>query len=218
MNGVFNFFDSFNNKFSPGNRLIDLYSSHFSFYHLNRKNSNMRKTHLHYLDEIVFNASSNPKMAVDISDTSIKNWVTTSIAHVHTYDSSVVKIIYHTVNITSTEVELFAIRYGLNQALQLTNIEHIIVITDAIHTTKRIFDLSIHLYQIQLVVIFKEIREFFKRNDYNSIDFWDCSSQENWLLHSIVNKETKKFNLSLVFLCKSSWDFSWKEECNNIIS
>ena len=48
--------------------------------------------------------------------------------------------------------------------------------------------------------------------------FWDCSSQQNWLFYSIVNREIKKFNLSTVFPCKSFWDYSWKEECNNIIS
>ena len=27
----------------------------------------------------------------------------------------------------------------------------------------------------------------------------------------------KKFNLSLIFLCKALWDINKKEECNNII-
>ena len=91
-----------------------MYSSYFSFHHSDRKNSNTRKTYLHHLDKIVFNVSSDPKIAVIISNTSIKNQVTTFIAHIHTYGSSIVKTIYYTVNITSTEVELFTIRYGLN--------------------------------------------------------------------------------------------------------
>ena len=111
LNRVFN---SFNNKLSPRNRLIDMYSSHFSSHHSDRKNSNTKKTHFHHLDKIVFNASSDPKISVVISNTSIKNQVTTYIAHVHTYDSSIVKTIYYTVNITFTEVELFTIRCGLN--------------------------------------------------------------------------------------------------------
>ena len=65
---------------------------------------------------------------------------------------------------------------------------------------------------------FQKIREFFKRNYYNSLEFWDCSSQDKWLLHNIVDKETKKFNLSLIFPCKSLWDFSWKNECNEILN
>ena len=147
LNEVFNSFDPFNNKLSSRNRLIDLYSSH-SFYHSDRKGSNTRKTHLCYLDEIVFNVSSNPKMAVVISDASIKNQVTTSITHMYTHDSPIVKTINHTINATFTEAELFAIRCRLNQAIWLTNIKHIIVITDAIYAAKRIFDSSIHLYQI----------------------------------------------------------------------
>jgi len=114
LNGVFNSFDSFNNKLSPKNRLIDMYSSYFSFHHSDRKNSNTRKTYLHHLDKIVFNVLSDPKIAVVISNASIKNQVTISIAYIHTYDSSIVKTIYYTVNITFTEVKLFTIRYGLN--------------------------------------------------------------------------------------------------------
>jgi len=148
LNEVFNSFDPFNNKLSSRNRLIDLYSSYFSFHHSDRKSSNTRKTHLCYLDEIVFNVSSNPKMAVVISDASIKNQVTTSITHMYTHDSPIVKTIHYTVNVTSTEAELFAIRCRLNQAIWLTNIEYIIVITDAIYAAKRIFDSSIHPYQI----------------------------------------------------------------------
>jgi len=68
-------------------------------------------------------------------------------------------------------VELFAIMCGLNQAIWLTNIEYIIIITDAIHTAKRIFNSFIYLYQIQPVAIPKKIRGFSKRNDHNSIDF-----------------------------------------------
>ena len=38
------------------------------------------------------------------------------------------------------------------------------------------------------------------------------------MVTSIVNKETKKFNLSLLLPCKSSWDFSQKNEYNKIIN
>ena len=58
--------------------------------------------------------SVDPKTAVIVSDVSIKNQVTMFIAHIHVYKTSVVKIIYHAINVTSTEAELFAIRCGLN--------------------------------------------------------------------------------------------------------
>ena len=63
-----------------------------------------------------------------------------------------------------------------------------------------------------------EIRQFFKRNDCNSLKFWDCPSKDNWSLHKVVDKETKKFNLTLLFLCKSSWEFSQKSECDELIN
>jgi len=33
----------------------------------------------------------------------------------------------------------------------------------------------------------------------------------------LVDKESKKFNLTPILSCKTSWDYSKKEECNNII-
>ena len=51
-------------------------------------------------------------------------------------------------NITTTEAELFAIRYGINQATDIPSISRIFVITDLLHTTRRIFDSSLYLFQI----------------------------------------------------------------------
>jgi len=73
LNGTFNSLDSFNNKFSPGNRLIDMFPSHFSFYPSNRKSAETKKTHLCKLDEIIFNTLTNPKTAIVVLDMSIKN-------------------------------------------------------------------------------------------------------------------------------------------------
>jgi len=52
------------------------------------------------------------------------------------------------VNITITEAVLFAIRCGINQATDIPGISRIFVITDLLHTTRRIFDSSLHLFQI----------------------------------------------------------------------
>jgi len=45
----------------------------------------------------------------------------------------------------------------------------------------------------------------------------DCPSSAEWLSHLAVNKETKQLKIDLSFPCKSLWDFSKKEECNDII-
>jgi len=217
LNRIFDSFNPFINKFLPGNRLIDLFSSHFYFYLLDRKSTKTRKTYLYKLNKIVFTALDNFKAAIVILDTNIKHNVAMSITYIHIHNSSVIKTIY-AINITSTKADLFAIRYSLNQASHLANIEYIVVITDSIHVAKIIFNLSIYSYQIQTLAIFLEIRKFFKRNHHTSLKFWDCPSQDKWLLYDIINKETKKFNLSLIFSYKSSWDFTQKDKCDKILN
>jgi len=53
---------------------------------------------------------------------SIKNNITNSIAHIYIVNKPLIKTVYHVVNITSTEAELFAIRCGINQLLYFNNI------------------------------------------------------------------------------------------------
>jgi len=110
-------------------------------------------------------------MVTVISDTSIKNQVAISIVHVHSYDNPVKKTIHHVVKVTTTEAKLFAIRCGINQAVQISGINHIIVITDSIHVTQYIFNSSIHPYQLQSIMISKELREFFNKDLLNYIEF-----------------------------------------------
>ena len=77
---------------------------------------------------------------------SIKNNIAISILHVHSYGNSIKKTIYYVINITLTEIELFAIKCGINQAVQIPEASYIIVITNAIHSVKRIFNSTIHPY------------------------------------------------------------------------
>ena len=69
------------------------------------------------------------------------------------------------------KAELFILRYGINQVVQVSGLPCIIVITDTLHAAKRIFDLSIHLYQIQLIAISKDLWEFFEKQVENPIEF-----------------------------------------------
>jgi len=55
-------------------------------------------------------------------------------------------MIHYAVNIIFTEAKLFAIRYGINQAIQIPGISYIILITDVIHAAYQIFDSLIHPY------------------------------------------------------------------------
>ena len=80
----------------------------------------------------------------------------------------------------------------------------------SIHVARKIFDLSIHLYQVWLAAVLSDLCKFFLCHKNNSIEFWECPSHLNWHLHKAVNKETKAFNLTPLFSCKTSWDLAKK--------
>ena len=65
------------------------------------------------------------------------------------------------VHVTSTEAELFAIKYSINQASNFNNMSKIIVATDFIHMARKIFELSVHPYQVQSAAILSDLRSFF---------------------------------------------------------
>jgi len=167
---------------------------------------------------VVIKSSSSPTTAIVVTDASIKNNVATSISHMHTHNRPIAKIVHHAVHITSTEAELFTIRCSINQASNRDNISKIIIVTNSIHVAKRIFNPFSHLFQVHSVAILTELRKFFLQHQNNSIEFWECSSCLNWSLHKAVNKETKAFNLIPLFPSKTSWDFSKKNESDNILN
>jgi len=153
-----------------------------------------------------------------VTDASVKNNIASSIAHIHVHNKLIVKILHHAINITSTEVEFFAIRCSINQVLYLQNISKIIVVTNSIHVAKKIFDTSSDPLQKQAALILNDLRDFFNRHHENTIKFWECPSKCKWNLHKYVNIESKSFNLTLLFPNKNSWDFSKKYKCDDIIS
>jgi len=170
------------------------------------------------LDEIVLENSSFPFIAIIVADASIKNNVATSITHIHVFDKPLMKTIHYAVHVTSTEAELFAIRYGINQSLSVNNISKIVVITDSIHTVKKVFDPSVYPYQTQSVTILSDLHKFFNHCETNSIEFWECPSCLKWRLHNEVDKEIKMFNFTPLYPCKNSWEFSKKSESNDILN
>ena len=148
LNGIFLSFNSLNREFYLGNRLVDFFSDCFS---IHKADCNLEESKSHYcshLDNVILTASSNLSIIIVVSDTSIKNNVATSIAHVYSFNNPLRKILHHTINITTMKVELFAIRYGINQATQIPDISCIVIITDVLHVAKKIFNSTIHLYQI----------------------------------------------------------------------
>ena len=215
-NKVFSSFDPLNSEFSPGCRIIDTFSSHFSFHSFSKCNKNSFKSHVHRLDELTIESSNNPSHTLVIMDASIKNNITMSILHIHIHNKPITKTLHHVVNVTSTEAELFTIRCGINQTTNSPGISKIIVVTDSIHTAKNFFDSSFHHYQSHTASILKELQAFFSCHQENSIKFWECPSHCNWSLHKMVAIETKSFNPIPLFPSKSSWDFSKKKEYNKL--
>ena len=107
LNKVFSSFNSFSFEFSSGDRLIDIFPSCFSFYSMDRKSEEGRTVHICKLNKLTLQISANSKMAVIVLDTSIKNQVATSIAHIHIHNSPIIKTLYYAVNITFTKTKLF---------------------------------------------------------------------------------------------------------------
>ena len=126
----------------------------------------------------------------------------TSISYIHLHNSLVIKTIYQVVNVTTTEFELFTIRYSINKAVKKPNVNRIVIITNSLHAARKIFDSSLHPYQIQSISISCKLRDFFNSNINNCINFWDCSSKSKWTPHSLVDKNTRMFNISPIYLCK----------------
>jgi len=162
-------FAPLDSEFSPSLRVTDYFSNHILFNICNKDKDN--KAQSHQLDEMVLEFSSSPLIAIIASDVSIKNNVTTSITHIHTYNKPLTKTIHHTVLVTSTEAELFTIRCGINQAMNSNDITKIIVITDSIHVARKIFNPLVHLYQVQSAAILSELCNFFNHHKGNTIEF-----------------------------------------------
>jgi len=167
---------------------------------------------------MVFQSSSSPSMAIIVTDASIKNDIATSILHVHLVNHPLTKTVHHTVFVTSTKAELFAIRCGINQACTKENVSKIVIVTDSIHATKKIFDSKSHPYQIYTTAILSKLHQFFNINQENTIEFWEYPSHLKWRFHQEVDKDSKSFNLTPSFPCKISWDYCKKINSNDIIN
>ena len=171
LNGIFSSFNSLNSEFHPGSKLIDIFSSHFSFYKANYHNKETRTAYCNKLDNLILNVSLKSNTIIVISDASIKNNIAISIVYIHSFSSFIKKMLYHAIDITSTVTELFAIRCRISQAVYLPHTSHIIVIMNALHMAQIIFDSTIHPFQLQLIAISKDLQAFFDKHFINFIEF-----------------------------------------------
>jgi len=112
--------------------------------------------------------SSDSLAYIVILDVSIKNHIATSILHVYSFNQLIIKICHQAINMSTIKAELFAIRYDINQAIGILYIKHIVVITNSLHTAKKIFNSSLHSYQIHSAAITCKLRELFNKYISNS--------------------------------------------------
>ena len=136
----------------------------------------------------------------------------------HISNQPLIKTLYHAVFVTSSEAKLFTIRCGISQVLSKENIFKIIIITNSIHITKKIFDPLSHLLQSQSMAILGDLCQFFSKDPNNLIEFWECPSCLDWHLHKAVDLEMKAFNPTPIYPCKISWNYNKKTECNDILN
>jgi len=172
--GIFPSFDPLHQEFTPGNCLSDKFSDRFSFNLVNKKGKENNRAQ--ELDDLVLHNSASSTTLI-VTDASIKNNITTSVAHIHQTNVPLIKTVHHAVFVTSSEVELFAMRCRINQACSKDSISKIIVITDSIHAAKLIFDSLSHLLQSHSAAILSELQLFFNKSQDNTIKFWECPSR-----------------------------------------
>jgi len=156
-NEVFPSFVPLHPEFFPKHRVIDIFSSCFSFHLSSKHKDNNCKAHIQQLDNLVIKFLSIPSHALVITDASIKNNIATFFSRTHIHNKSIIKTLHHAVNIMSTEAELFTIRCGINQATNSNDVSKIIAVTDSIHAAKKIFDLTSHSFQSHAASILNEL-------------------------------------------------------------
>ena len=119
LNGLFSSFNNLYKELLSGFQLVDNFSDQFFFHTANYKDKDTIHTHIWHFDKIFENFCSDPEIVIVISDASIKDKVTTLILHIYSGYNIYAKTIYYAINVTTTKVKIFTIRYSINQAVQV---------------------------------------------------------------------------------------------------
>ena len=127
-----------------GSRIVDLFSNCFSSNLASIEKNNKKQSQ--QFNEMTLQSSSSQCTAIMVTDASVKKDIATSISYVHICNHPLTKTVHYAAYITSTEVELFAIRCSINQAYSKNNISKIIIVTDSIYAAKKIFDSKSYSY------------------------------------------------------------------------
>jgi len=219
LNGVRQCFNPLFPLFSPGSSVVDHFPSRFSFYSpLSSSNEDLYH-HLQNLDQAFRSSQTVPHNIAIIADGGIKkSQVATVVAHIWSENSIVQRLQANSINITSIEAELMAIRLGLIPAMEEENIHNIIIITNSIAAAKKVFESKTDSLQNMFILVTLAIDSFFRKDGRNKIQFWFCPSKAKWPKHKLIDDQVKASNCAPIFPSKESHLFNKKKECNNILS
>jgi len=204
--------------FSPGSRVVNHFSSRYSFHSPFSSSDEDLFHHLRNLDQAFRSSQTSSHNIAIIADRGIKkSQVATAVAHIWTDNSIVQCLQVNSINVTSIEAELMAICLGLIPAMEEENIHDIIVITDSIAIAKKIFESKTDPLQNMFIPVTSAIDSFFRKDGTNKIQFWFCPSKAKWPKHKLVDDQVKANNCTPTFPSKELHLFNKKKECDNIL-
>ena len=110
----------------------------------------------------------------------------------------------------------------------MEGISRIIIVTDSIQCAQKLLDTSNqcaqklldtsnHPRQGHTIAISKSLRAFFNRDPTNSIQFWDCPSDDRWPLHRQADRQAKSHRIPIQYPNRESWELCRRNECEDII-
>jgi len=218
LNGVRQCFNPLHSLFSPGSRLVDLFSGRITFHSPSSFSDEDLHQHLQSLEHTFRSSQINNNNAAIIADSGIKkSQVATAIAHIWSDNHIIKSLKVHSINITSLEAELMAIHTGLVPTMEIEDIHNITIITDSIAAAKKILKSKVDPLQNMFIPLASAIKTFFSKDSRNKINFWYCPSKAKWPRHQLVDNQVKTNTCLPAFPSKESHLFNKKKECDNIL-
>jgi len=215
LNKIKDEFDPFYILFHPGLRVVDHFSSRIVFHSPTLSSNEALFDHSLKLN-LAFNETQNSSKDIAIiSDGSVKAvGSATAVAHIWKDNKVITQLKAHANNITPLEAELMAIHIGLMHALEDSETQQVLVITDSLEAGKKIISSGDQHLQKSIIPIAEKIKEFLSKDRCNFIHFWHYSNKLEWPRHILVNKEAKSSHPPPTLLDRNSFLLSKKKECD----
>jgi len=188
LNSVRNCFNPLYSLFSPGSQIVDYFSSRISFHSPSSFSDEDLYQHLQSLNLVFRSSQVNHNSAAVIADRGVKkSHVATAAAHIWADNSVIKQLCVHSLNVTSIEAELMAIRTGIIPAMEIDNIHDITVITDSITAARKILKSKVDSLQNMFIPLAAAVKTFLSKDGSNKIRFWYYPSRAKWPRHKLVD-------------------------------